>query len=120
MDVSIEQLEEALVEAQRQMVCHSEQVSGTWSIRGDTFCDEYGLDYDEADEAQDRDNIDRFGDFVYEKYQQFEKLTGSAPDDDMKEKIDQQAELEHEWQSESYDFWSNIVDQINSKLPADL
>lgn len=58
---------EAYKQANHQYACHSQQVSGVWSISGKEFCERYKLDYDRAIEYETEAVIDEFDDYYAEE-----------------------------------------------------
>ena len=109
-----EQLETALKTATQQLRWHIDQVSGAWSIDGESFCKEYGLDYEAARSCEIEEDFESLisrQDEEIVKIGKYFKLTPMQVDE-VREKVSS------EWVSafEEVWFWQSVVDQIEKGL----
>lgn len=102
--------------AKHQLNCHINQVSGCWRINGKDFCEEHGLDYEQAITYEiEKDNND-FDVFLYEERSKIEKRIGTLAD----EQEDRLREwCEDNWYSDEEGgyFWEDVIEQLETKYP---
>lgn len=107
---------EAYKQAKHQRDCHADMVSGCWRIRGEDFCEQYKLDYDDAQAYEDETLNEEYIDLYHEERAQLEKQIGELTEQQL-EFLEARCLEEVDWDNEGYNFWHNLLEQLEDKYP---
>lgn len=106
---------EQLIEvAQDQMECHQMQVSGVWSISGEDFCRQNGLNYQRALDFEADERYESFSEYVSEERGKLSRSIGELSEE-QEEALENYCRGQLDWREgySSY-FWLDILRQIDS------
>lgn len=109
------QLRKALKIAREQRSNYANQVSGVWSINAMDFCEEYGLDFNNAMDLQEEANENVLRDTMDSTVARIQAQVGELTDKQLNKVRD---DIEKNWDNSAINeaFWEAVISQIKKEL----